>query len=58
MRKDEEDEMIGKFTQEAWGMWVKAGWLEGLQKEFGRLSEKEAVIFENGWKLGTRIRLK
>jgi hypothetical protein len=30
MTPDEENNLIGEFTQEAWNVWVKAGWLEGI----------------------------
>ena len=53
MTEDQEDELIGSFTQEAWLKWVKAGWLEGIQQEFGPLkSPREEAIFETAWKLG------
>jgi hypothetical protein len=53
MTEDQEDELIGSFTQETWLAWVKAGWLEGIQEEFGPLkSPREEAIFETAWKLG------
>lgn len=52
MTRDEEDDMIGSLTIKSWKRWLKEGWLERLEAEFGPLDEQGRVILENGWKLG------
>jgi hypothetical protein len=53
MTREEEDDLIGDFTTDAWAAWVKAGWKEAFCKELGPLQgPREEAIFHDAWKLG------
>lgn len=53
MTDDQAEEIIGDFTQEAWGGFVSSGTKAAFLAELGALhGEREERIFESAWKLG------